>query len=364
MSRFAKLLLGPGVVALLLVGLIAAPGASAARCKSASNIEAIIDDSGSMEITDPDKLRVQAMSLLIDDLSPSTQLGAVEFGSGIDVPGILTIPAAATVFAPGAVGANAASMRSALDAAIKADNGATDYNGAFAKSDADNPSADARVFLTDGGHDVGTYNEGHLVHKVPTYVIGFGSGIAPGADQARLKKIAKDTHGKYFPVADTSELQAAMNSIGAALTCQTPPRQFTDLLKQGQSKVHKHHRRRGDQDAADHPHLGEPAGQIQAQRAGPDRQTRPARGRLPQARQAEGDENDQLDVRHRQDLGAAQRDAALQRERRQDRLRCAESDPDHAGGPEHAQIAATVHRSGLAHCHPRGSVSSVRCLCV
>jgi hypothetical protein len=239
MSRFAKLLLGPGVVALLLVGLIAAPGASAARCKSASNIEAIIDDSGSMEITDPDKLRVQGMSLLIDDLAPSTQLGAVEFGSGIEAPPIISIPPASTVFPPEAVGANASAMRSALEAAIKADNGATDYNGAFAKSDADNPSADARVFLTDGGHDVGTYNEGHLVHKVPTYVIGFGSGIAPGADQARLKKIAKDTGGQYFPVKDTSELQAAMNSIGAALTCQTPPRQFTDLLKQGQSKVHK-----------------------------------------------------------------------------------------------------------------------------
>jgi hypothetical protein len=220
------------------MGLIAAPGASAASCKSATNIEAIIDDSGSMAVTDPDRLRVQAMSLLIDDLSPGTQLGAVEFGSGIDVPGILTIPAASTVFAPGAVGTNASAMRSALDTAIKADNGATDYNGAFAKSDADNPSADARVFLTDGGHDVGTYNEAHLVHKVPTYVIGFGPGISSSTDQARLKKIAGDTGGKYFPVADTSTLQAAMNSIGAALTCQTPPRQFTDSLSNGQSKLH------------------------------------------------------------------------------------------------------------------------------
>jgi len=244
MRRVAKLLLGPGAIALLVVGLIAAPGASAATisassCKSASNIEAIIDDSGSMEITDPDKLRVQGMSLLIDDLSPSTQLGAVEFGSGLEIPGIISTPAANTVFPPEAVGANASAMRSALDAAIKADNGATDYNAAFAKSDADNPGADARIFLTDGGHDVGTYNEGHLTHKVPTYVIGFGSGISAGPDQARLKKIAKDTGGKYFPVADTSGLQAAMNSIGAALTCQTPPQQFTDLLKQGQSKVHK-----------------------------------------------------------------------------------------------------------------------------
>ena len=244
MRRVGKLLLGPGVVALLVVGLIAAPGASASAlssasgCKQATNIEAIVDDSGSMEITDPDRLRVQAMSLLIDDLSPNTQLGAVEFGSGIDIPGIITTPPAATVFAPGPVGANATAMRSALDTAIHADNGATDYNGAFAKSDADNPGADARVFLTDGGHDIGTYNEAHLTHKVPTYVIGFGTGISAGPDQARLKKIASDTGGKYFPVADTSQLQAAMNSIGAALTCQTPPRQFTDTLSNGQSKLH------------------------------------------------------------------------------------------------------------------------------
>jgi hypothetical protein len=244
MRRVAKLLFGPGVLVLLVVGLIAAPGASASAlasasaCKQASNIEAIVDDSGSMEITDPDRLRVQAMNLLIDDLSPNTQLGAIEFGSGIDIPGIITTPPASTLFAPGPVGANATAMRSALDTAIHADNGATDYNGAFAKSDADNPSADARVFLTDGGHDIGTYNEAHLVHKVPTYVIGFGSGISAGPDQARLKKIAGDTGGKYFPVQDASTLQAAMNSIGAALTCQTPPRQFTDTLSNGQSKLH------------------------------------------------------------------------------------------------------------------------------
>jgi hypothetical protein len=244
MKRVGKLLLGPGAVVLLVMGLIAAPGAaaastaSAAGCKSASNIEAIVDDSGSMEITDPDRLRVQAMNLLIDTLNPNTQLGAVEFGSGFDIPGILTTPAADTVFPPEAVGANASAMRSALDSVVKADNGATDYNGAFAQSDTDNPGADARIFLTDGGHDVGTYNEAHLVHKVPTYVIGFGSGISSTTDQARLKKIAKDTGGKYFSAKDTNELQAAMNSIGAALTCQTPPRLFTDLLKQGQSKPH------------------------------------------------------------------------------------------------------------------------------
>ncbi len=58
-----------------------------------------------------------------------------------------------------------------------------------------------------------------------------------------MKKIAKDTGGSYYPVADTSQLQAAMNSIGAALICQTPPRTFTDKLRQGKNKPHSRDRR-------------------------------------------------------------------------------------------------------------------------
>ncbi|HEX3609490.1 MAG TPA: VWA domain-containing protein [Solirubrobacterales bacterium] len=238
MRRAVKVLLGTAAAALLAVGPIAsqsvaaAPLASASACAKATNIEAIIDDSGSMAITDEGRLRVQAMNLLIDTLSPSTQLGAVEFGSALG-----EVPGADTVFPPQPVGAGSAAMRTALDAKIHADNGATDYNAAFAQSDADNPSADARIFLTDGGHDIGTYNEAHLVHNVPTYVIGFG-GISLPEDQARLKKIAADTGGSYFPLTDSSQLQAVMNNIEAALTCQTPPRQFTDVLAKGASKLH------------------------------------------------------------------------------------------------------------------------------
>ncbi len=213
---------------------IAATGASAAPCTPASNIEAIVDDSISMEFTDANRLRVQAMNLLIDTLGKGTTLGAVEFGSAgyQDNP-----PGADTVFAPQPVDPNGNAMLAALDQKIHADNGATDYNAGFAQSDADNPGATARIFLTDGGHDIGTYNEGHLVHNVPTYVIGFG-GIAAGEDQARLQKIAGDTGGRYFPLKDSAQLQSVMNTIEAALTCQTPPRQFSDLLGKGQSKVH------------------------------------------------------------------------------------------------------------------------------
>jgi von Willebrand factor type A domain len=238
MRRVAKLLLGPGAVVLLIAGLVGAPTATAAStsatsCTRANDIEAIVDDSISMEFSDEGRLRVQAMNLLIGTLSPKTQLGAIEFGSGF-----LERPAANTLFPPQPVGPNAVAMRTALDTAIHADNGATDYNSAFAKADADNPDAQAKIFLTDGGHVEGPYNNAHLGHKVPTYVIGFGSGLSSGEDQARLKKIAKDTGGKYFPVQEASELQAVMNSVSAALTCQTPPRQFTDTLSEGQSKPH------------------------------------------------------------------------------------------------------------------------------
>jgi von Willebrand factor type A domain len=206
---------------------------ASAACTKATNIEAIIDDSGSMAATDSNRTRVQAMDLLINSLDSSTFLGSVEFGGSI----FENEPSADTVFKPEPVGANAAAMKSALDQKIQADNGTTDYNAAFAQSDADNPNANARIFLTDGGHDVGTYNNGHLAHNAPTYVIGFG-GVSGAEDQARLQQIAAETGGRYFPLADSTQLQAVMDEIEATLTCQTQPRQFTDLLKQGQSKRH------------------------------------------------------------------------------------------------------------------------------
>jgi hypothetical protein len=236
--------LASGVVSAIVLATAAVPtGAaapnaqtSASACTPATNIEAIVDDSGSMSITDPSTLRVKGLKLLLNTLSPTTTLGAIEFGGNF-FEGSST-PAADTVFPPEAVGPNAATMAAALEAKILADNGGTDYNAAFAQSDMDNAGAQARIFLTDGGHDIGTYNNGHLTHKVPTYVIGFSSGVAAPEDQARLQSIANDTGGRFFPLTDSSQLQSVMNTIGAEITCQTPPQSFTDALKLGASKAH------------------------------------------------------------------------------------------------------------------------------
>jgi hypothetical protein len=229
-----------GLVAAVAAAPSSANGAkarAAAACTKATNIEAIIDDSGSMYVTDPNRLRVQAMDLLINALDNSTTLGAVQFGSSGDP----SIPSASVVFAPAAVGANAASMKSALDTAIQADDGGTDYNAAFDTGRAANPSAQARIFLTDGVHNVGDYANTHLNPtgaQTPTYVIGFSPGVGAPADQDRLKKIASDTGGKYFPLPDASALQAVMNEIETNLTCQSPPKTFTDSLAQGKAKTH------------------------------------------------------------------------------------------------------------------------------
>src|SRR3954464_6692145 len=121
MRRSWRVLLGATMTALLAMAVVAVPsGASSgdagasAGCTPKTNIEAIIDDSGSMSITDEHRLRVQAMDLLINALPTQTKLGAVGFGSEFEKP------AADTVFPPEPVGANAAAMRSALDGAVQA----------------------------------------------------------------------------------------------------------------------------------------------------------------------------------------------------------------------------------------------------
>jgi hypothetical protein len=237
------------VQAVMLGGMVAAVAAApssanglganaAAACAKATNIEAIIDDSGSMNFSDSNLLRVQAMDLLINALEPSTQLGAVEFGDSFDP----SIPSADVVFPVEPIGPNAAAMKSALVAKILGDGGGTDYNAAFNTGRSADPGAHARIFLTDGGHNAGDYLDAHLnpppQAQTPTYVIGFSPGLSLPEDQARLKKIASDTGGKYFPLADSSGLQAVMNEIETTLTCQTPPKTFTDSLAQGKSKAH------------------------------------------------------------------------------------------------------------------------------
>lgn len=218
-------LIGAGAVALALGAWLAPMSATAAvpGCTPVSNVEAIIDDSGSMVGTDNGRLRFNAMQLFIAQ-NPGDTLGAVQFGTNASV-----------IFPPSPVGGNEQNLINALNGAIQADDGSTNYVDAFKTAHASNPGAQARIFLTDGGQNINNIDQtnDHQGWGGPVYVIGLTIG-APGQgnpDADRLQRIASDTGGTYFPnvsstgtsgVPNTS-LQDVMATISSTLACKGAP---------------------------------------------------------------------------------------------------------------------------------------------
>jgi cyclophilin family peptidyl-prolyl cis-trans isomerase len=214
-----------GVAAALSTAGGAGAQATQSACRVSNNIEAIIDDSGSMSFSDAGLLRVRGMKLFLANNEPKT-LGALEFGSQ-----------AVRLFQPAKIGTFQTQMGAILDQRIMADNASTDYNAAFALAKTENPTATSRIFLTDGGHTAGTYLNGHRGGP-PTYVVAFGS-VTTGVDGNRLRQIASDTGGKAYLSTDSSTLQPVFEEITAALNCQAVPKSYADTFtKVGQSKVH------------------------------------------------------------------------------------------------------------------------------
>ena len=211
-----------------LAAALGAPAAHAA-CTPKTNLEAIIDDSGSMSFSDPSDLRIRAMELLIDTQGNEKRtLGAVEFGSD-----------AAPLFGPALIGQNAAAFKIAMNTALIEDGGGTDYNKAFAAATAHNANANARIFLTDGAHTaLDPYANGHQGGP-PTYVLGLGTGGSGSPFDTLLNQIATETGGLYRRADDASALQAAMFDLNSAIACQTPPKRFSDTFtKAGQAESH------------------------------------------------------------------------------------------------------------------------------
>lgn len=205
-------------------------------CAPARSIAAILDDSGSMSENDPLNIRAAAMQLLITEPAGQDRtLGAVEFGDE-----------AGPLFDPAPIAQDKAMMLASLQ--NLADDGYagtgtdTNYNAAFATSAASQPGADARIFLTDGEHNVGPYENGHLGGP-RAYVIGLNIGPSGEGSEAAdlLGRIAGETGGTYYPLRLHSDddaavqvrrLQPVFNAINAKLECQIAPSQATRSLTQ------------------------------------------------------------------------------------------------------------------------------------
>lgn len=225
-----------GLTAMVLTSLFAAAPAAArtAGCVPKMNVEAIVDDSSSMLSTDPEFLRVAALDKFVHTPGPTRHggnqdkvLGATEFSGE-----------SKQLFPPIPIGGNGDGITAVLQQQILGDgttgtSTGTDYNDAFAGAGANNPTATARIFLTDGGHlttDDTAYNEAHRGGP-PTYVLGFGSSITQ-TDSDRLARIAAETGGQYFPATDNTTLQANLGTISSALSCVPPPRTQTQTFSQ------------------------------------------------------------------------------------------------------------------------------------
>jgi hypothetical protein len=216
-----------GVLALLAAtggGASAAPQAKAAACQKATNFEAIIDDSGSMSGSDPSKFRTKLLDTFANiGANNGKILGGVEFGSTAN-------PLFSPAPIPGVIPAMNASF-----VQVDADNGGTDYDAGFAAGNAQNPNANARIFLSDGLAQEPTQ---HLTPRVKTFVVGLGLSNNQQALEL-LTKIANDTGGPPpFLIEEASQLQPVAGAITAVANCKSLVT-FTDtFVRQGQQFGH------------------------------------------------------------------------------------------------------------------------------
>jgi hypothetical protein len=185
-----------------------------AGCRAITNVQVIVDDSLSMRRTDPQNLRRQAIELLITKpRNEGKVIGVYEFGSS----GAQVFKATAVV-GPGKPGSNTAGLVEQLDGAINGDNGGTNYNLGFTGAAADNPAAQARIFITDGGHRGSPYTDPHRGGP-PTYTVGLGPDSDRGVFKSRLERIASDTGGRAFTGVSAEDVIRVVNQIDSRLNC-------------------------------------------------------------------------------------------------------------------------------------------------
>ncbi|MGA8217385.1 MAG: vWA domain-containing protein, partial [Solirubrobacterales bacterium] len=196
-------------------------------CTPATNVQAIIDDSGSMSSNDPDKFRTKLLTAFAS-ISENNGLifGGGEFGDAYNpLFGPATIP-----------GVNASMQASFVQ--VDANSGGTDYEVAFTGATAQNGTANARIFLSDGEPNFDPNPNVWRNPNVPTYVIALGQDfVSDSTAQVLLNQIASDTGGPPPTlVTDASQLQPVAASITAQLHCKQPPLTFSKVFtRQGQA---------------------------------------------------------------------------------------------------------------------------------
>lgn len=197
---------------------------SAAACKPAKNVEAIIDDSGSMSAEDPAKFRLSLLNAFVQlGTNNGLVFGGGEFGSNYN-----------PLFGPATIPGVIVPMQASF-VQVDADNGGTNFDLAFSGGNSHNGAADARIFLTDG---LAAAPNSHRTPPTKTYVVGLGDIVTDPQAQLVLSNIAAETGGPPpFLVNDATQVQAVAGAITAGINCKKPPLTFTKTFTQQGQQV-------------------------------------------------------------------------------------------------------------------------------
>jgi hypothetical protein len=140
--------------------------------------------------------------------------------------------------------------------------GGTNYNDGLAAAfnalaaDPLNPLVPkAAIFLTDGAHNSGDYNNAHLRFAFngtgrtwPICVVQLGSGFTP-SDTARLKRIAADTGGVFASTPSNTQLENLYFQCRGRSSGATTLLKRTSTFKIGQSRLFTRRVKKGQKQA-------------------------------------------------------------------------------------------------------------------
>lgn len=204
--------------------------------KPSNNIILLIDNSGSMRKTDPNKLSVVAASILIDTMAEDTNLSIIAFGDKAEAIHKLSEKPSKDI------------LKKELEG-LKFDNNSTNLKEGIeeALNQLEGTEGDKTIIvLSDGKEDpVGGITDQHMKElyslsdkahdkKVKIHSIG----LSQYADEETLSRISFKTGGEYFPCENPSELFNVFSKILGSLNDFYTIEQFTtDIKKEREVKL-------------------------------------------------------------------------------------------------------------------------------
>lgn len=184
----------------------------------------IIDDSGSMGWTDPDKMRADAVSVGADFSRPGTVIAASKFSS-----------TASQLVPPTVIDdTNRQGIKDAVSAGLRT-SGGTMFNNAFleAKRQLDSmpTTVDKKivVFLSDGAPSDPAFTADTTL-GVPIYTYGFGGAAGPV-----MQGIADRSGGTYTAAATSGDLMTSFVDLLSGIACDEAISDITTTIDPGKT---------------------------------------------------------------------------------------------------------------------------------